>query len=124
MYYFIDILIYSNQKYLYLYIIKVATQWDAPLYILRSKLILAPVHTSIRSLAAAINEFESQAETILLDDFYKRSSLSHHICESFEDISLFLHVLPLLHLTGFSSPLSLITGNVIIYIYAYIMQYM
>jgi len=72
-------------------------------------LVLAPVHTSMHALASAIEQFESQAETILLDDLVPRAPMMHHSCQSPEEVSLALQALPLLHLVGFSAPLSLVT---------------
>jgi len=72
-------------------------------------LVLAPVHTSMHALAAAIEQFESQAEAVLLDDLVPRAPMMHHSCESPEEVSLVLQALPLLHLVGFSAPLSLVT---------------
>ena len=82
---------------------------DSPLYALRAMLVLAPVHTSMHALASAIEQFESQAETILLDDLVPRAPMMHHSCQSPEEVSLALQSLPLLHLVGFSAPLSLVT---------------
>jgi len=81
-----------------------ATPWEAPLYALRAMLVLAPVHTSVRSLAAAVDQFESQAEAILLDETLPRSYLMQQTCSSPEDSALVLQSLPLLHLAGFSAP--------------------
>ena len=81
-----------------------ATPWEDPLYSLRGMLVLAPVHTSVRSLAAAVEQFESQAELILLDEALPRSYLMQHSCSSPEEVSLILQSLPLLHLAGFSAP--------------------
>lgn len=81
-----------------------ATPWEAPLYALRAMLVLAPVHTSVRSLAAAVDQFESQAEAILMDETLPDSFMMQQTCSSPEDSALVLQSLPLLHLAGFSAP--------------------
>lgn len=81
-----------------------ATPWDAPLFALRAMLVLAPVHTSVRSLAAAVDQFENQVEAILVDETLPNSYLMHQTCNSPEDAALVLQSLPLLHLAGFSAP--------------------
>ena len=81
-----------------------ATPWDAPLFALRAMLVLAPVHTSVRSLAAAVDQFENQVEAILVDETLPNSFLMHQTCNSPEDAALVLQSLPLLHLAGFSAP--------------------
>ena len=43
-----------------------ATPWEAPLYLLRAKLVFAPVHNRVRSLAIAVDNFETQGEQILV----------------------------------------------------------
>jgi hypothetical protein len=81
-----------------------ATPWEDPLYALRAMLVLAPVHTSVRALAAAVEEFETQAENILQDEALPRSYHMQQACASPEEVSLVLQTLPLLHLAGFSAP--------------------
>ena len=73
-------------------------------------LVLAPVHTSMHALAAAIEQLESQAESILLDDLVPKAPMMHRSCQSPEEVSLILQALPLLHLVGFSAPLSIVTS--------------
>jgi hypothetical protein len=79
--------------------------WEDPLINLRTMLMMAPVHASVRSLAAAVELFENQVEKILLDDAVPRTLSSRKSCESLDAIAIMLQVLPLLHLVGFSAPL-------------------
>lgn len=81
-----------------------ASPWEDPLYALRSVLVMAPVHTSLRALAAAVEEFETQAEAILQDEALPRSYYMQQACGSPEEVALVLQTLPLLHLAGFSAP--------------------
>lgn len=82
-----------------------ALPWEAPLYRLRAKLVFSSIHSSLGSLARAINQFEKQIENILLlpMSYYKRDTMIS-ICNSFNEAALALQALPLLHLTGFSAP--------------------
>ena len=82
-----------------------ATPWEAPLYRLRAKLVFSPVHDSVRSLAAAVDNFERQGEMILLNSIPK-SSMMKPICNSLNEAALALQSLPLLHLAGFAAPRS------------------
>ena len=81
-----------------------ATPWEAPLYKLRAKLVFSPVHESMRSLAAAVDNFERQAELILMNPTPMQSSLMRPICNSLNEAALALQSLPLLHLAGFAAP--------------------
>lgn len=81
-----------------------AVQWDSPQYYrLRAKLIFPPVHSSIGTLAAAVNNFERQMESILLHPI-PRTVIMNHVCNSLTEAALALQALPLLHVIGFSSP--------------------
>jgi hypothetical protein len=80
-----------------------AYEWDSPLYRLRAKLVFPPVHSSIGTLAAAVNNFERQMESILLHPIPQTSSMSM-VCNSLSEAALALQALPLLHLIGFSAP--------------------
>jgi hypothetical protein len=80
-----------------------ATPWEAPLHRLRAKLVFAPVHSSVRSLAEAVDAFERQGESILLHAAPK-SPLMIPICNSLNEAALALQALPLLHLAGFAAP--------------------
>jgi hypothetical protein len=80
-----------------------ATPWEAPLYRLRSQLSFPPTHSSLRSLAQAVDMFESQCETILLYKSHKALLMSA-VCNSLDDAALALQALPLLHLAGYSAP--------------------
>lgn len=88
-----------------------ATPWEAPLHALRAMLVLAPVHTSVRALAAAVEQFESQAEAVLVDEALPQSYLMQQTCSSPEDASLVLQALPLLHLAGSSAPYHHLAGT-------------
>lgn len=88
-----------------------ATPWEAPLHALRAMLVLAPVHTSVRALAAAVEQFESQAEAVLVDDALPQSFMMQQTCSSPEDVSLVLQALPLLHLAGSSAPYHYLSGG-------------
>ena len=82
-----------------------ATPWEAPLYLLRAKLVFAPVHRSVRSLAIAVDNFETQGEQILvMPPSDHQVPLMEHVCNSPNDAALALQSLPLLHLAGYSSP--------------------
>lgn len=80
-----------------------AYQSDSPLYRLRAKLVFPPVHTSIGALAAAVNNFERQMESILLREVPQTDSMTQ-VCNSLSEAALALQALPLLHLIGFSAP--------------------
>lgn len=80
-----------------------ATPWEAPLYRLRSQLSFPPTHNSLRSLAQAVDNFESQCESILLFKSHKKLLMSA-VCNSLDDAALALQALPLLHLAGYSAP--------------------
>lgn len=80
-----------------------ATPWEAPLYRLRAKLILPPVHKSIRALVQAVDTFETQAESILVQKIPK-SPLMVPICNSLNEAALALQSLPLFHLVGVAAP--------------------
>lgn len=88
-----------------------ATPWEAPLHALRAMLVLAPVHTSVRALAAAVEQFESQAEAVLVDEALPQSFMMQQTCSSPEDASLVLQALPLLHLAGSSAPYHYLAGT-------------
>jgi hypothetical protein len=81
--------------------------WQSPFYRLRSKLLINTIHSSIGSLAIAINNFEKNIESILLSSHYRNH---HHstemtsICNSPNEAALAFQSLPLLHLLGYSSP--------------------
>lgn len=80
-----------------------AKPWETPLYRLRAKLVFAPVHSSIGSLAVAVSYFEKQIESILLNPIPQSASMVS-VCNSFNEAALALQALPLLHVTGFSTP--------------------
>ena len=80
-----------------------ASPWEAPIYRLRAKLVFSPVHDSVRSLAAAVDNFEKQAEMILLNKITK-SPMMVPVCNSLNEVALALQSLPLLHLAGFAAP--------------------
>lgn len=80
-----------------------ATPWEAPLYLLRARLIFSPIHSSVRALALAVDHFERQGEGILLQPS-PRSPLMRPVCDSPNEVALALQALPLLHLAGFSAP--------------------
>ena len=80
-----------------------ATPWEAPLYRLRSQLAFPPTHSSLRSLAQAVDTFDSQCESILLFKTHKKLLMSA-VCNSLDDAALALQALPLLHLAGYSAP--------------------
>jgi hypothetical protein len=80
-----------------------ATPWEAPLYKLRAKLVFSPIHSSIRALASAVDNFENQGENIL-SQFAPSAALMIPICNSLNEAALALQSLPLLHLAGFASP--------------------
>ena len=81
-----------------------ATPWDPPLYRLRAQLLFPPVHGSMRSLASAVDSFEHQAETIVLAKNLFNSPVMVPVCNALNEASLALQSLPLLHLSGYSSP--------------------
>ena len=82
-----------------------ATPWEAPLYLLRAKLVFAPVHKSVRSLAIAVDNFETQGEQILVMPAADRQvPLMERVCNSPNDAALALQSLPLLHQAGYSAP--------------------
>lgn len=80
-----------------------ATPWEAPLYRLRSQLAFPPTHASLRSLAQAVDTFESQCESILLFKTHKKLLMTA-VCNSLDEAALALQALPLLHLAGYSAP--------------------
>eukprot|EP01041_Mallomonas_annulata_P009094 gene9094-18840_t len=82
-----------------------STPWEAPLYRLRARLVFPPVHSSLRALAQAVDEFERQAEAELLRG-PPRSSLMNSLCNSLTECALALQSLPLLHLAGYSAPMN------------------
>jgi hypothetical protein len=82
-----------------------ATPWEAPLYLLRAKLVFAPVHKSVRALAIAVDNFETQGEQVLvMPPNDHQVPLMEQVCNSPNDAALALQSLPLLHLAGYSSP--------------------
>lgn len=83
-----------------------ATPSQSPLYKVRAVMIFAPVHTSNRALAAAVDTFEQNAERILTDRSLssRTSPLMQRTCESPAESALALQALPLLHLAGFAAP--------------------
>lgn len=80
-----------------------AYQGESPLYRLRAKLVFPPVHASIGALAAAVNNFERQMESILLREVPQTETMTQ-VCNSLSEAALALQALPLLHLIGFSAP--------------------
>jgi hypothetical protein len=58
----------------------------------------------MRSLAAAVDNFERQAEIILLNPSSSNKSVMKPVCNSLNEAALVLQSLPLLHLAGFASP--------------------
>lgn len=80
-----------------------ATPWESPLYRLRAKLVFAPVHSSIGALASAVNNFERQLESILMQNIPQTSGMLT-VCNSLNEAALALQALPLLHVIGYSSP--------------------
>ena len=84
-----------------------ATPWENPLYRFRARLSFPPVHSSVRSLAQAVDSFEQQGEALLLlrsPSSKGPVSLMTRICNSLNEAALALQALPLLHLAGYSSP--------------------
>jgi hypothetical protein len=85
----------------------ITTQKQSLLYKLRAKLILNSIHSSIGSLAIAINLFERNIESILLSSSYAYESNNHEmnmVCNSPNEAAIAFQALPLLHLLGYSSP--------------------
>lgn len=80
-----------------------ATPWELPLYRFRAHLVFPPIHGSIFSLAQAVDNFEQQAEQLILYRLPK-SSVMVTVCNSLNEAALALQSLPLLSLTGYSSP--------------------
>ena len=80
-----------------------STPWDPAYHKLRAALSLPPVHSSLGSLATAINNFENQIEKYILSGSLKSTAITTS-CESFDESSYVLAVLPLLHLMGYSAP--------------------
>lgn len=80
-----------------------AVQRDTPLFRLRAKLVFPPVHSSIGTLAAAVNHFERQMESILLHEIPQNAAMTQ-VCNSLSEAAWALQALPLLHLIGFSAP--------------------
>ena len=80
-----------------------SSPWDPAYHKLRATLSLPPVHTSLGSLATVINNFENQIEKYILSGTLKSSAITSS-CESFDESSYVLAVLPLLHLMGYSAP--------------------
>lgn len=70
-----------------------ATPWEAPLYRLRAKLVFPPVHSSVRSVALAVGNFERQGESIISTK-EPASPLMVPICEQLKELSLALQVWP------------------------------
>ena len=68
-----------------------ATPWEAPLYRLRAKLVFPPVHSSVRSVALAVGNFERQGESIIATK-EPSSPLMVPICEQLKELSLALQV--------------------------------
>lgn len=86
-----------------------STPWDPAHHRLRATMSFPQVHKSLRALAQSVNFFEQQAETVIMS---KKSSSNYRIlCESFEETSLVLDVLPLLHLAGYNSPRNDLRGT-------------
>lgn len=83
-----------------------ATPWEAPLYLLRARLVFAPVQKNMRQLALAVDNFETQAEQILAQPPTQMMHvpLMERVCDSPNEAALALQSLPLLHLAGYSSP--------------------
>ena len=72
---------------------------------LRAMLVFQPVHSSVRSLAMSVDNFEKQGESILVQSSRKnRASMMDKVCNSLNQISLAIQALPLLHLAGYTSP--------------------
>jgi hypothetical protein len=80
-----------------------ATPWELPLYRFRAHLVFPPIHDSIFALAQAVDNFEHQAEQLVLYRLPK-SSVMAAVCNSPNEAALALQSLPLLSLTGYSSP--------------------
>ena len=80
-----------------------ATPWELPLYRFRAHLVFPPIHKSIFALAQAVDNFEHQAEQLVLYRLPK-SSVMVAVCNSPNEAALALQSLPLLSLTGYSSP--------------------
>jgi hypothetical protein len=81
-----------------------ATPWEPIHYTLRYSLSLPPIYPSIRSLAQFVDNFENKIEKYLLFPHTMRSFVVSVVCESFDQTSFVLGVLPLLHLTGYNAP--------------------
>ena len=69
-------------------------------------LVFQPVHSSVRSLAMSVDNFEKQGENILVQSSKKNrgSTMMDKVCNSLNHISLAIQALPLLHLAGYTSP--------------------
>lgn len=80
-----------------------ATPWETPLYRLRSQLTFPSIHSTLGSLAKAVDTFEFQAEAVLLHKSPKALLMSA-VCNSLDDAALALQALPLLHLAGYTAP--------------------
>jgi hypothetical protein len=81
-----------------------ATPWEPIHYTLRYSLSLPPVYSSLRSLAQHVDHFENKIENYLLHPHTMRTFVVSVVCESFDQTSFVLSVLPLLHLTGYNAP--------------------
>lgn len=95
------------------HVTQAAKPWRSPLYRLRAKLMFNSIHSSVGSLAIAINQFEKSIESILLSPSLASShSLTSNalssemwqVCNSPNEAALAFQSLPLLHLLGYSSP--------------------
>ena len=70
-------------------------------------LVFQPVHSSIRSLAMSVDNFEKQGENILTESSRKNRPSNKNmekVCISLNQVSLAIQALPLLHLAGYTSP--------------------
>lgn len=80
-----------------------ATPWEAALYRFRAQLVFSPIYPSIFALAQAVDNFERQAELLIMKPVVK-TEIMRTICNSPNEAALAFQALPLLSLTGYSSP--------------------
>ena len=85
------------------HMINSATPWEAALYRFRAQLVFSPIYSSIFALAQAVDNFERQAELLIMKPNPTSDAMTA-ICNSPNEIALALQSLPLLSLTGYSAP--------------------
>jgi hypothetical protein len=81
-----------------------STPWDPAHHRLRAILSFPHVHKSLRSLAQSVSFYEQQTELFILQSSRRSMSTYQNLCDSLDETSLVLDVLPLLHLVGYSAP--------------------